>query len=340
MSVDRGSATGVLGSSGRAASVRAGVEGTSRRAWCAIVPARSPRWRARSPVPWLVMTPSAIAFGGVDAGWWGAGGVGNAAETCRRGWGTDGDGAGRRSRGRRLGPGCSHRGRRRRRPTFGPGRDPPRRDGDDHARGVRRRRGRRQAGRRRDGVPVVGCRRHRPGALDHGGCPPRASRVLARSESGRGAGHAQHPGPVGAGVSALAGGRRAGEADVGWAEEILGAVGTVVRLPEASLDAVTGLSGSGPAYIFLVVEALIDAGVARRAGPRGEPDPGLGDRSRGRPGCWSSRARAREPARPGHVPRGHDRGRRCPCSRTDGLRRAITEAVAAATERSRALSGG
>jgi pyrroline-5-carboxylate reductase len=69
------------------------------------------------------------------------------------------------------------------------------------------------------------------------------------------------PALVGAGVSVVAGGPSAGEVDLAWAEDVLGAVGTVVRLPEASLDAATGLSGSGPAYVFLVAEALIDAGV-------------------------------------------------------------------------------
>jgi pyrroline-5-carboxylate reductase len=69
------------------------------------------------------------------------------------------------------------------------------------------------------------------------------------------------PALVGAGAAAIAPGRAAGEGDLAWAEGILGSVGTVVRLDESLLDAVTGLSGSGPAYIFLVVEALIDAGV-------------------------------------------------------------------------------
>ena len=69
------------------------------------------------------------------------------------------------------------------------------------------------------------------------------------------------PALVGAGASAIAGGSRAVEADLDWAESILGSVGRVVRVTEAQLDAVTGLSGSGPAYVFLVAEALVEAGV-------------------------------------------------------------------------------
>ncbi len=69
------------------------------------------------------------------------------------------------------------------------------------------------------------------------------------------------PALVRAGAAAISGGTRAGEDDLVWAESVLGAVGTVVRVPEAQLDAVTGVAGSGPAYVFLVAEALVDAGV-------------------------------------------------------------------------------
>ena len=62
-------------------------------------------------------------------------------------------------------------------------------------------------------------------------------------------------------ATAIAGGTNASEADLATAERILGAVGIVVRVPEAHLDAVTALSGSGPAYVFLIAEALTDAGV-------------------------------------------------------------------------------
>jgi pyrroline-5-carboxylate reductase len=69
------------------------------------------------------------------------------------------------------------------------------------------------------------------------------------------------PALVGAGAAAVAAGTNAGEAELAWAEQVLGAVGLVERVDESLLDAVTGLSGSGPAYVFLVAEALVEAGV-------------------------------------------------------------------------------
>lgn len=69
------------------------------------------------------------------------------------------------------------------------------------------------------------------------------------------------PALVGCGAAAIAPGRSAGEVDLAWAETLLSAVGAVVRVSEPLLDGVTGLSGSGPAYLFLIAEALIEAGV-------------------------------------------------------------------------------
>ena len=69
------------------------------------------------------------------------------------------------------------------------------------------------------------------------------------------------PALLGKGAAAMCGGPFTDDSDLDWAEGILGVVGTVVRVPEALLDAVTGLSASGPAYLFLVAEALTDAGV-------------------------------------------------------------------------------
>jgi pyrroline-5-carboxylate reductase len=66
---------------------------------------------------------------------------------------------------------------------------------------------------------------------------------------------------VGRGASVIAGGAHAHAKDLSWAESVLGSVGICERTPERSIDAVTGLSGSGPAYFFMVAEALIEAGV-------------------------------------------------------------------------------
>lgn len=70
------------------------------------------------------------------------------------------------------------------------------------------------------------------------------------------------PALVGRGATAISGGSHVTKADLDWAEALLSSVGVVVRLAERQLDAVTGLSGSGPAYLYLVAESLIEAGVA------------------------------------------------------------------------------
>jgi pyrroline-5-carboxylate reductase len=71
------------------------------------------------------------------------------------------------------------------------------------------------------------------------------------------------PALVGAGVSALAGSASASEKDFVWAASLLAAVGIVVRVDEDDLDAVTGLSGSGPAYVFRVLsQAGVRAGLS------------------------------------------------------------------------------
>jgi pyrroline-5-carboxylate reductase len=70
------------------------------------------------------------------------------------------------------------------------------------------------------------------------------------------------PAQVGAGATAYSGDETATAADLELAGRILGAVGLAVTVSEKLLDAVTGLSGSGPAYVFLVMEALSDGGVA------------------------------------------------------------------------------
>jgi pyrroline-5-carboxylate reductase len=69
------------------------------------------------------------------------------------------------------------------------------------------------------------------------------------------------PALVGKGATALAPGEHATPEDLAVARQIFDAVGRSWVVEEAQLDAVTGLSGSGPAYIFLIIEALADAGV-------------------------------------------------------------------------------
>ncbi|MCJ7827026.1 MAG: pyrroline-5-carboxylate reductase, partial [Demequinaceae bacterium] len=71
------------------------------------------------------------------------------------------------------------------------------------------------------------------------------------------------PAIVAQGATAIAGGKHAREEDFGTVQSLLRATGLVIKVPEDALDAVTAVSGSGPAYFYAVVEALTEAGVAQ-----------------------------------------------------------------------------
>jgi pyrroline-5-carboxylate reductase len=144
---------------------------------------------------------------------------------------------------------------------------------------------------------------------------------------------------VGAGMAAVSPGARAGEADLAWAEEVLGAVGQVVRVPEAELDAVTGVSGSGPAYVFLLAEALAGAGVAAGL------SPAVSHRLAAATVVGAGRLLAETGAEPEALraqvtsPGGTTEAA-LSVFEAGGLRRLVADAVAAAAERSRQLGSG
>jgi pyrroline-5-carboxylate reductase len=70
------------------------------------------------------------------------------------------------------------------------------------------------------------------------------------------------PATVGAGMTAIAPGTHTQPHHLQTAQQLFEAVGQVVEVPESAIDAVTGLSGSGPGYVAVIIEALIDGGVA------------------------------------------------------------------------------
>lgn len=69
------------------------------------------------------------------------------------------------------------------------------------------------------------------------------------------------PALIGEGMAAMSPGSRCEESHLAEAEDLLRSTGRVTRVPEKHQDAVTAISGSGPAYVFYVVEAMIEAGV-------------------------------------------------------------------------------
>jgi pyrroline-5-carboxylate reductase len=144
------------------------------------------------------------------------------------------------------------------------------------------------------------------------------------------------PALVGAGAAAIAPGRAAGEDDLAWAESILGAVGTVQRVGEALLDAVTGLSGSGPAYVFLLAEALVDAGVLAGL-PRPVSEALVIQTILGSARLLAETGQTAEALRAAVTSPGGTTAAGLRILEQRGLRSALLEAVMAATERSRQL---
>jgi pyrroline-5-carboxylate reductase len=144
------------------------------------------------------------------------------------------------------------------------------------------------------------------------------------------------PALVGAGAAAVAAGHAAGESDVVWAEQILGAVGTVVRVDEPLLDAVTGLSGSGPAYVFLVVEALTEAGVLAGL-PRPVSSALATQTLLGAARLLAESREGPEALRAAVTSPGGTTASGLRALETAGVRAAFLDAVMAATERSREL---
>jgi pyrroline-5-carboxylate reductase len=144
------------------------------------------------------------------------------------------------------------------------------------------------------------------------------------------------PAVLGAGASALAGGPAVTEDDFAWGESVLSSFGVVARVQERMLDAVTGLSGSGPAYVFLLAEALVEAGVAQgldRAVSRLLATETLLGSARllSETGETPESLRATITSPGGTTVAGLRR------LEAAGFRSAVIEAVAAATERSREL---
>ncbi len=147
------------------------------------------------------------------------------------------------------------------------------------------------------------------------------------------------PALVGAGASAIAAGSAADDDDLAWAESILSAVGTVVRVPEPLLDAVTGLSGSGPAYVFLLAESLIDGGVAAGL-PRATAAALVEQVLIGSAALLAASTQHPAELRAQVTSPGGTTAAGVHALERGGFRAAVVDGVLAATERSRALGKG
>lgn len=147
------------------------------------------------------------------------------------------------------------------------------------------------------------------------------------------------PALVRQGVAAIAAGTHAGDEHMARAEAILASVGRVVRVPESLLDAVTGLSGSGPAYVFLLAEALVEAGVGVGL-PRPVAQTLVIQTLLGSAALLAQGPDGPEALRAAVTSPGGTTAAGLAALESRAVRAAFLEAVAAATERSRQLGRG
>ena len=141
---------------------------------------------------------------------------------------------------------------------------------------------------------------------------------------------------VGRGAAAISAGQHATELDLEVCERVLGAVGLVVRVPESQLDAVTGLSGSGPAYVFLLAEAMIEAGVLNGL-PRDVTEQLVRQTLLGAATLLADDTTTPEALRAAVTSPGGTTAAGLAMLEAHGVRAAMLDAVTAATERSREL---
>jgi pyrroline-5-carboxylate reductase len=144
------------------------------------------------------------------------------------------------------------------------------------------------------------------------------------------------PALVGRGASAIAPGAHATEEHLELAARVLGSVGIVVRVSETALDAVTGLSGSGPAYVMLVAEAMIEAGVLNGL-PRSTAEDLVVQTLLGSAELLAQGDTSPEALRAAVTSPGGTTAAGLRELEARGLRAAFLDAISAATERSREL---
>jgi len=143
---------------------------------------------------------------------------------------------------------------------------------------------------------------------------------------------------VGMGVSVVAAGPRAGDADAKWTEKLFAACGQTVRVAEPMMDAVTAVSGSGPAYFFYLVEAIIEAGIAEGL-PPDVVDKLARATCRGAGQLLAESAESPEALRRKVTSPGGATQRAIETMQEDHVKELLVKAVRAAARRSRELGG-